>query len=201
MKRSIIAVRSIIACAMMALIASCGDKEAAPVSQREAANEDSVAQSCRIAYFEADSVLLHYTLAQQLNEESQRLMNECQQYADYKQRDLQSRAKAIDNKRQQNIYLSEASLQHDVEELQKAQTEAENAVNAKQMQAQQKMMESQQRLSDSLRSCVRSLNETLGYDAILLSDCGVYFKPELNITDQIIEELNRRYQASNPEQQ
>lgn len=194
MKQSKIALRSILACAAMALIASCGEKETTAATTEVVAENDAPT-GCRIAYFEADSVFQHYTLAQQLNEESQRMMLQLQQQAAAKQRDLEQKAANIENKRQRNIYLSEASFQHDVEEYQRAQAEAERVLNARQAQVQEAMAASQQRLTDSIRNCVNELNQTLGYDAILLAESGIYFKPELNITNQIIEALNARYAA------
>ena len=197
MKNSRIAVRSILAGALVALVASCGDKgnTTAPVA---ATSQDSTATSCRIAYIEADSIIQHYTLARELTEESQRMMLRLQQQGQAKQRDLEAKAANIENKRQRNIYLSEASFQSDVQELQQAQAEAERTLNAQQAQVQDAMLRSQQRINDSIQNCIKSMNATLGYDAILLSESGVFFNPNMNITAQVIAELNRRYQSSAP---
>lgn len=197
MKHSKIAVRSMLACAVLALFAACGEKDNTEAAVTETPAAPAPA-GCRIAYFEADSVLNHYTLAIQLNEESQRAMLALQQQAAQKQRQLEAQAANIENKRQRNIYLTEASFQADVEALQRAQNEAERTLAARQNQVQEAVLASQARLNDSLRNCVKAMNAELGYDAILMSECGVYFNPELNLTNQIIEELNRRYAASDP---
>ncbi|MDE6463438.1 MAG: OmpH family outer membrane protein [Muribaculaceae bacterium] len=196
MKRTSIAVKSILACAIVALAASCGDNDSA---RNSAPANDSITATpagCRIAYFDADSVMRAYTLAQQLTEEGQRLMNRFQQQAAQKQRELEAQAANIERKRQNNAYLSEASFQHDVEVLQRAQADAERQLNAQQTQIQATIAQSQQRLNDSINNCVTSLNASLGYDAILFRESGVYFNPELDITNAIIAALNERMAGS-----
>lgn len=199
MKSTRIAVKSILACAIVALAASCGDK--APANVNSSTSDSTACVGCRIAYFDADSVMRSYTLAQQLTEEGQRLMNQFQQQANTKQRDLETQAANIQRKVQNNIYLSEASYQNEVQSLQQAQANAERQLAAQQNQVQATMAASQQRLNDSIMNCVNDLNKTLGYDAILFRESGVYFNPALDITAQIITELNRRYAASNGQAQ
>lgn len=199
MKQFRIAVKSILACAVVALAASCGDKAAATASD-EAAGNDSLAApaGCRIAYFDADSVMRSYALAQQLNEEGQRLSNSLQQFVNAKQRELETQAQNIEHKRQNNIYLSEASFQNEVQALQRAQATAEQQINTRQQQAQITLLQSQQRVTDSIAAVASALSGRMGYDAILLKETGIYFNPTLDVTSQIIEELNRRFNAGSP---
>ncbi len=201
MKHTRIAVKSILACALTALAASCGDKEQATATPAAADIETAVPAGCRIAYFDADSVMRAYTLAQQLTEEGQRLMNRFQQQATQKQRELEAQAANIERKRQNNIYLSETSFQNDVEALQRAQAEAERNLNAQQSQIQATIAQSQQRLNDSINNCVTALNAELGYDAILFRESGVYFNPALDITDTIIAALNQRMASASADAQ
>lgn len=188
MKHTSIAVKSILACALTALAASCGDKETA--APAPAAPSTDLAPGCRIAYFDADTVMHYYPLAQQLTEEGQRMMNRFQQQAAQKQRELENQAANIERKRQNNIYLSEASFNHDVQELQNAQAQAERVLNAQQNQIQLTIAESQQRLNDSITAAARFLADQLGYDAVFIKDNGIYFRPSLDITRQMITVLN-----------
>ena len=194
MKRTSLAVKSILASALVALVASCGDKANTPAPA--AAPVEEAPAGCRIAYFDADSVMRAYVLAQQLTEEGQRMMNRLQQQGAQKQRELEAKAQNIENKRQNNIYLSDASFQNDVMALQRAQEEAERSLGAQQAQLQAAMAASQQRLNDSVMNCVRDLNAVMGYDAILFRESGVYFNPELDVTDIIITALTARMSDS-----
>lgn len=178
---------------------SCNNaEETASTAVIEAPAATEAPAGCRIAYFDADSVLRAYRLAQELNAESQRLMNQLQQNANVRQQELQALAAQIEQKRQNNIYLSEVTFQQDVNNLQTRQAQAEQHLNAQQEQLSRVMAAAQARLNDSLNNCVRDINAVLGYDAILFRESGVYFNPALDITDQIITVLNARYNASNP---
>lgn len=202
MKKITFAVNSLLAAAVaFAGAVSCSDKTTTDDATIAAVTEitaDAPA-GCRIAYFDADSVMRSYRLAQELNAESQRLMNQLQQHYNARQQELQSMAAQIEQKRQNNIYLSEVTFQQDVNNLQTRQAAAEQQLNAQQEQMQRSMAAAQMRLNDSINNCVRDLNAVLGYDAILFRESGVYFNPALDITDQIIRVLNARYDASNPQ--
>lgn len=197
MKKLTIAVRSLVAGAIIAAAATaCSNNTETPAATAAPAATGEAPAGCRIAYFDADSVMRSYTLARQLTEESQRLMNRYQQQANAKQQELQAMAAQIEQKRQNNVYLNEMSFNSDVQNLQRRQEEAERQLGAQQQQIQNAMAASQVRLNDSINNCVRDLNAVLGFDAILFRESGVYFNPALDITDQIIAALNARYTDS-----
>jgi Skp family chaperone for outer membrane proteins len=43
---------------------------------------------------------------------------------------------------------------------------------------------------------VEEYNKSYGYDAIMLREAGVYFNPALEITDEIVAGLNKRYKPA-----
>ena len=57
----------------------------------------------------------------------------------------------------------------------------------------QEMAEQRQQLNDSIENYIKIYNAGKGYDAILYRHSGVYFNPDLDITNEIIEGLNARY--------
>lgn len=179
--------------------AACADK-AAPTAAPAAtatADEAKAKELINIRYIDVDSVFNNYVLAQQLMEEQQREVNRLQQWHDSKQRELQSMANQMNQKQQNNVYLTQASMQADLENLQKKSEEAERHFAAQQQRLATSDMQVRARLSDSLTNFVRDYNATRGYDAILMREVGVYFNPELNITAEIIAGLNARFEASN----
>ena len=137
-----------------------------------------------------------YTLAKEIAEEGQRLMNNYNRQEQSKQQEIQKFGNNIEQKRQNNVYLSEASFQADVEKLQKMQNDAARHLTNQQNQIQNTIAQAQVRLNDSIMNAVNAYNATKGYDAILLRESGVYFNPELNVTADIIEVLNSRYTAA-----
>ncbi len=193
MKKLSVTVKTLTACALLAGAASCADKatQTAPVAAEAPATE-APAAAVNIRYIDADSVISAYRLAQQLFEEQQREVNRLQQWHESKQRELQSLANNIQQKQQNNVYLSQASMESDMQNFQKKGEEAERYLATQQQRLANSELQIRQRLSDSIQAFVLDYNATRGYDAILLRDAGIYFNPALNITAEIIEGLNAR---------
>ncbi|MEZ3578070.1 MAG: OmpH family outer membrane protein [Muribaculaceae bacterium] len=197
MKKLYVTVKTLAACALLLGASSCGNKEtAAPVAP--ATTDGQAAATINIRYIDADSVIGSYALAQQLMEEQQRELNKLQQWHENKQRELQGIANTISQKQQNNVYLSQASMQEDVNNLQKKSEEAERYFGTQQQRLAIAGEQMQRRLNDSINSFIKDYNAVHGYDAILLREAGVYFKPELNISAEVIEGLNARFAASQP---
>ncbi len=197
MKKLYVTVKTLAACALLLGASSCGNKEtAAPVAP--ATTDGQAAATINIRYIDADSVIGSYALAQQLMEEQQRELNKLQQWHENKQRELQGIANTISQKQQNNVYLSQASMQEDVTNLQKKSEEAERYFGTQQQRLAIAGEQMQRRLNDSINNFIKDYNAVHGYDAILLREAGVYFKPELNISAEVIEGLNARFAASQP---
>lgn len=192
MKKLSLTVKTLISCALVAAAASCSKQEAAPAAA-PAAGDSTACAGIKIAYIDADSIMSAYSLAREIAEEGQRLMNNYQRQEQSKQQEIQNFGNNIEQKRQNNVYLSEASFQADVEKLQKMQNDAARVLSNQQNQIQNTIAQAQARLQDSIMSAVNVYNDTKGYDAILMRESGVYFNPALNVTADIIEILNARY--------
>ncbi len=196
MKKLSVTVKTLVACAIIFGAGSCGNKEAQPAAEN-AAVDNQPAVAINIRYIDADSVIGSYTLAQQLMEEQQRELNKLQQWHESKQRELQGLANSINQKQQNNVYLTQASMQEDVNNLQKKSEEAERYFATQQQKLAIAGEQMQRRLNDSINNFIKDYNATHGFDAILLREAGVYFKPELNISAEVIEGLNARFSAAN----
>lgn len=198
MKKLSVTVKTLVACALIFGASSCNNNDATPEAKASSATETKATPALNIRYIVADSVIGAYTLAQQLMEEQQRELNKLQQWHESKQRELQGLANNINQKQQNNVYLTQASMQEDVNNLQKKSEEAERYFSTQQQRLAIAGEQMQRRLNDSINNFILDYNATHGYDAILLSEAGVYFKPELNISAEVIEGLNARFAKANP---
>jgi outer membrane protein len=54
-------------------------------------------------------------------------------------------------------------------------------------------MKGQQAVNDSIKAFIAEYNKTRGYDAILIKNATLYINPALDITDEVVEGLNARY--------
>ena len=179
--------------ALAFVAASCNDKAAqAPVAAANA-SEGAVATLTNIRYIDMDSLLSAYTLAQEIAQSNQKLALQYQQQERQKQNELERLGSDIERKRQNSVYMTQESFLSDVDNFNRKQNEAASFLGKQQERIQNEMMIRQRRLNDSINNYIKEYNATRGYDAILLREAGLFFKPELNITAEIIEGLNARY--------
>ncbi|MDE6121097.1 MAG: OmpH family outer membrane protein [Muribaculaceae bacterium] len=194
MKKLSFTVKTIMACALVAAAASCSEKQAAPAPVPVVDGEtQAAARSLNIRYINADSLMSGYELARQIAEESQRMMLRYQQQEQQKQQEIQNIANNIAQKQQNNTYLSQASYEADVQNFQNKQNEAGRFLSNQQNQIQNTIAAAQQRLNDSISNCARDFALANGFDAILMSESGVYFNPDLDVTAHLVKALNDRF--------
>lgn len=191
--------------AIMALaMASCSNKETAADASEATAKKtvkvegDSFAPTTNIRYYNMDSVMANYELVKTFNEANIRTMTELQNAQRSREGELNRLASSIQQKMQNNGYLSEASYNADMAELNKKQQAAQNYLGALQTRAQEEALRQQTEFIDSLDNFLAEYNKTRHYDAILLYAPGELFNPALDITNEIIEGLNAGYKKAAP---
>lgn len=151
-----------------------------------------------IRYYNMDSVMANYELVKTFNEANLRTMTELQNAQRSHEGELNRLASSIQQKVQNNGYLSEASYNADMAELNKKQQQAQNYLGSLQQRAQEEAVRQQEEFLDSLNNFLAEYNKTRHYDAILLFAPGELFNPALDITNDIIEGLNAKYKKANP---
>lgn len=159
---------------------------------------ESFEPTTNIRYYNMDSVMANYELVKTFNEANLRTMTELQNAQRSREGELNRLAASIQQKMQNNGYLSEASYNADVAELNKKQQAAQNYLGSLQQRAQEDALRQQEEFIDSLNNFLAEYNKTLHYDAILLYAPGELFNPALDITNDIIEGLNAKYKKANP---
>ncbi|MDE6415478.1 MAG: OmpH family outer membrane protein [Duncaniella sp.] len=146
-----------------------------------------------IRYIDGDSLAAKYNLAKDFNEAYIRSLSRLEQARQTKANEINRFGNQIQQRMQSNGYLSEATYNADVQKLQKMQADAENYIANLSRTAENELAQQQLQLHDSIENYILIYNSTRGYDAILLKQAGLYFNPALDITDEIVEGLNSRY--------
>ncbi len=178
---------------------SCSDKQAATTSAPvNTVSTDSAAPAMlNIRYVDGDSLMAHYNLSKDFREAYMSALSKIDGARQARGNEIQKFAATVQEKAQNNGYLSEASYNADMQKLQKMQIDAENYLNTLSRNADAELAQQQQQITDSVDSFIRDYNATRGYDAILYKASGIYFNPALDITAEIIEGLNARYNKVN----
>ena len=182
-------------------LSSCGGKDSAATQQpaapaSAAADGATSATLINIRYIDSDSILTHYQLAKDLQESTMRAVQRLDNARNAKGQEIQKFAASIEQKARSNGYLNEQSYNVDMQKLQKMQQDAESYLANLSRNADNELAQQQIQLNDSIEKFIKEYNAKHGYDAILYKNAGVYFNPELDITNEVIEGLNAAYSKS-----
>lgn len=167
-------------------------------SQTAKVEGEKFAPTTNIRYYNMDSVMANYDLVKTYNETNLRATRELENAMQSRQSELQRLASNIQQKVQSNGYLSEASYNADMQDLNRKQQQAESYLGNLQARAQQEALRQQEEFLDSINNFLVYYNADKHYDAILLYSPGQYFNPALDITADVISGLNARYKKAAP---
>ncbi|MBE6304663.1 MAG: OmpH family outer membrane protein [Bacteroidales bacterium] len=194
---------SAIMVALLMSTTSCSNNESnTEVSEESVAagasavQKDSVGHVTEFAkhvrYVDMQKVQAQYTSWQELV----KLQNDyAEKFAAYQNElgaSLQKKQTAIEEKRSRNGYLTQESFAQDVADFEKAQNDANNKLAARQEKYALEINKKQEVILDSVYSVINDMSVKYQLDAVLEKSAGLYLNPQLNLTDEVIEELNRR---------
>lgn len=152
-----------------------------------------------IKYIEEDSILKNYNLAKDFQEMETRLQNEYDQAGQRLSNQIASFENSMKQKYENNQY-TEASYNADMQRLQMLQQNAQNELAKLQENGANQVMESQKQLKDSVENFLREYANAHHYDMILIKQPGSFINSNLDVTDEVVKELNKRYTKVAPKQ-
>jgi outer membrane protein len=178
-------------------VSSCGDKAqdntVASGAKKTAKTDADTSNLPNYRYVDLDTVLSRYNLAKDYSEQMLRLQNNYESEGRKHQSSISGFAKGMEDKYKNNGYLTEASFNQDQQKLAGMQSSAEKAMAQLESNMQKQYMEAQKIVNDSIQKFIETYNAQHGYDAILLKAATLYINPALDITDEVVEGLNARY--------
>lgn len=148
-------------------------------------------------YVDLDTILSRYNLAKDYNEEMMRMQANAESAAKRHENNIQSLAANIQKKVQNNVYQSQESYQSDQNQLAAAQNNAQKQMGQLQQNMADAAEKAQKAVNDSIEAFIKDYNKKHGYDAIFFKAATLYIDPALDITDEVVEGLNARYNKKN----
>lgn len=196
MKTNLLSVSAFIVAISLCLgLQSCGsnaEKEVNPAPQAvPTTQETQILPNYR--YVDLDTVLSKYNLAKDYNEEMLRMQTNMESEVKRHENSLQSLGTTIQNKMQNNSYLSEESYRADQEKFNNMQANAQRSVADLQNKFQNAALAANKAVTDSIEAFIKDYNVKRGYDAIFFKTATLLINPKLDITDEVVEGLNARY--------
>lgn len=145
-----------------------------------------------IRYIEEDSILKNYNLAKDFQEMATRLENEYDQAGRRFSDQITNFENSMQQKYQNNQY-TEASYKADMQKLQQMQQNAQNELAKLQESSANQLQQSQKQLNDSVENFLREYANKNHYDMILIKQPGSFMNSNLDVTNEVVNELNKRY--------
>ena len=198
MKKTNFILNGLLALALVLGFAQCaGNNNASTTSAPVAGATGS--SNMKIAFVEIDSLLTKYNFWNDLSEQMLKKEENSRTTLNEKGKKLEAEVREFERKIQNNGYASreraeqeQARLMKQQQELQELQQKLANDLAA---ENQKNSLE----LRDSINSFLNEYNKTKGYDLIISNtafDNLLYGNPAYNITNEIVEGLNARYNPS-----
>ena len=153
----------------------------------------------KIAFVEIDSLLTKYNFSNDLNEQIIKKEENIRTTLNEKGKKLEKEQQEFQRKYENNGFASPERAQ---QEYQRIQKQMQDLQVLQQKLSEELAAENQKnilQLRDSINSFLQIYNKDKGYD-LIISNSGfdnlLYGNPAYNITDEIVEGLNKRYTPS-----
>ncbi len=178
---------------------SCEKTPQKAVSQKNNPANSSLPDSFPIAYVNVDTLLLNYQFAKEVNEELLKKQEKFRNDISRKQQQLQQDAISFQKKYESGGFLTKESFEQEQTRLMKKEQDLQEMDRrlTQELYAEQQKMNSQ--LRDTINTFFKLYNQDKHYK-LIFSDTGndniFYAEDYLNITGDVIEQLNSRYKPA-----
>ena len=181
---------AMLAAVMVLAATSCNEKQAADAPK---ANNGAALETLKIRYIDEDSIMANYNLAKDINEAMLRRQNQYDAAQKQRGNEINKFGNAMQQKYQNNQYLTEEAFNADQAKLQKMQADAENYLGNLQLSIQNELNQSQIQLLDSIDNFLKDYAKKKGFDMVLRKGATLYIDEKYDVTEEVIEGLNKRY--------
>ena len=179
------------------MFAQCaGNNNAAPTSTTAAATGSS---NLKIAFVEIDSLLAKYYFCNDLNELMIKKEENIRTTLNEKGKKLEKEAQEFQRKYENNGFVSPERAQQEYQRIQKQQQDLQELQQKLTNELAAENQKNSLELRDSINSFLKEYNKEKGYDLIISNtafDNLLYGNPAYNITKEIVDGLNARYNPS-----
>lgn len=145
-----------------------------------------------VRYIDMDKITAQYGPALEVAKADSLAQVKLASYQNTLASDLQRQQKAIEDKQARNGYLTQESFNADVAALQKAQQDAETKLMQRQRELMVDLAQKTEVVQDSIYNVINYLSEKYQLDAVLDKKLSYYFNPTLDMTADVVKELNAR---------
>lgn len=174
----------------------CQCKENSPV--QPVSMNQGVVTGMKIAYVEIDTLLSKYQFYLDLAEDLLRKEENSRLLLSEKANEFQKEVDDYNNKLQHNVFSSQERAQQEANRIGKKQQDVEELNERLSRELAIESQNNSLMISDSIQAYLKDYNKSHGFSIILskVGDNILLIDPAMNITNEIIEGLNARYNSA-----
>lgn len=183
--------------ALVGGLTSCNNNQAGQLGSAVCSLGDSA--SYALAYINVDSLLTNYNFAKDLNEALIKKTEDARANFNSKAQTFERDYNEFQRKLQTNAFLNEQRAQSEANKLEQKKNELDQ-LNAKlQQELAQEQLEMNTRLNDTVQNFLKEYNAVKKFQFIFsntMNDNILIAAPQYDITGEVLDLLNKRYDAS-----
>lgn len=161
--------------------------------------ENDSTTSLPIAYVDIDSVLTHYNYAKESRDALMKKSESSRASIAQKQKQVATEQQEFNRKIQNNAFLSQERAEQEYGRIQKLTADLEQMATRLDNELTMEQLKVNNQLADSVKSCIKEFNKTANYH-LIFSNSGLdnilFAKGKYNITNKVIELLNKRHTST-----
>ena len=151
-----------------------------------AAAQEVAVKPFNVRYIDEDRLYQQYVVAQQYLQLQSQLKNDLQQAEKKKRTQIENFYNQVQTKYKNNQYKTQKAFEADQKKLEALQKKYEQQLNQEQM-----------KLANEIDLFLADYAVKNDYDAILRKESAMFINPKWDVTDEVAEGLNARYNAAN----
>lgn len=149
-----------------------------------------------IRYIDENQLYTQYVVAQQYNQLQTKLRGDFQAAEKKKRDQIESFYNQVMKKNKNGQYKTQKALEADQAKLEQMQENAQKEMEAMQKQMEQQLNQEAQKLANEIDLFLADYAVRNGYDAILRKEASMFINPKWDVTDEVAEGLNARYNSA-----
>ncbi len=177
----------------------CTNQQAGSAANANTSDSTAVASECtrlNIACIQQDSLFANYQFAKEITDKMISKEESIKATLNQKQRALQNDANEFQRKLQNNAFLTQERAEQEANRLQRAEMDLNNYAQNETQQLAIEWEKNNAQVRDSINAFINDYNAEKKYEAILFKSAALYIDPKYDITNEVVELLNKRYAAS-----
>ena len=148
-----------------------------------------------VRYIDENRLFQQYIVAQQYLQLQNKLKNDYQKKKKKKHDQIETYYNQVQNKYKNNVYKTQKAFEADQKKLEQMQNNAQKDMDDMKKRMEQQLNQEQMKLANEIDLFLADFTIRNGYDAILRKESAMFINPKWDVTNEVIEGLNARYNA------